>query len=73
MSYELIDRRVMDDGWRDSTYKRDDGSTFRVAIPQRVEVDRYSGQPGQRSYNERAEHEMALRLAAIDKEDTDGT
>lgn len=65
MMYELIDRKIREGDWRDSTYQREDGSTFRVAIPSMVEIDKFDGQPRRRTYNERSEHEMALRLAAL--------
>lgn len=60
--YELIEREVMPDGWRRSKYRRDDGSIFHVAIPSRVHME--GSHPIRRSYSERPEHEMALRLAA---------
>lgn len=64
--YEQIGRKFMDDGWRSTTYQRKDGTTFAVALPPiNVMADYGKGAVflDHRTYNERAEHEMALRLA----------
>lgn len=46
------------DHWRHSTYEREDGSTFHVAIP----VMRPRGEYHPMKYNEGSEAEMILRL-----------
>lgn len=64
--YEQTDRIYTDDYWRSTTYRRKDGSGFKVALPPiRVEADYGNGKVflDHYAYNERGEHEMALRLA----------
>ena len=66
---ELVKRTVTpDDMWRDSTYERADGSTFRVAVKPKV------GLPsGRRVWDEAAEAEMVMRLADLGRPDTERT
>lgn len=73
--YEQIDRTYTEDHWRSTTYRRKDGSQFNVALPP-IEVQANYGD-GQvfldhRTYNERAEHEGALRLAGTGGDKTRG-
>ncbi len=63
--YELKTRIYTEDFWRSTTYQRRDGSTFHVSLPPiEIRADYGNGKVflDHRSYNERAEHEMALRL-----------
>jgi hypothetical protein len=60
---ELIDRVITPSGWRDSTYRRADGTTFRVAVPERAWVGS-DGNPERYDYDEEAEQKMAVSLAS---------
>lgn len=67
-SYEQIDRKFTDDFWRSTTYKRGNGTTFQVALPPiEVRADYGNGRVflDHRTYDERAEKEMAQRLSGI--------
>lgn len=60
----LVERTYTDlDHWRASTYRRPDGSIFRVAIPPYHLIDRFDGNPAGIVYDEAAEADMVLRLA----------
>lgn len=65
MRYELVDRTFTPDNWRDSTYRRGDGSIFRVATaPIEVHANYGDGRVflDRITYDEAGEHEMALRV-----------
>lgn len=58
---ELIYRSYMPDLWRCSKYRRQDGSTFSIAVPS-VRIAE-GPREGERFYCERTEARMLLRLA----------
>jgi hypothetical protein len=64
-----IERRFVGT-WRDTTYERDDGSQFRVALPAQVEKEKFANHEAYEcQYDEAAESSMLLSLAASHRGD----